>query len=453
MNQLTERFSAWVCRNPDRANAAHVEMGETVQRAGLLPVDQQILAHPVFLTGPQVAALETDISQLFQVIMQVPDRLFGGDVRAMCRRLGFGPVETAAIEATWEDHLVLLGRADMYEAADGFKLLEFNVHSSTGGISNSDFLRTLLRIPFYREFVEEEGLTYTDTMEGVATELWRAARQRGLGGRPTIAVIDWHTSYAKLADMMSWFSHRLTEYGFDAFPCHIRQVECRDGFLYRGDRRIDILYRTFVIDDLKESPEDLQPVLEAYRNGNLLLAMTFAAELVGNKGTLALLSEATEHETLQPKEHELIRRYVPWTRFVESGTTRRHGEEHDMTRLLVERQADFILKPVVGYAGHGVTPGWVTSAEDWRHLVEQALSGPIRYVVQDRVIPRTEWLPRLGVSGISWGETAINWGVFVARDQYNGVYIRGGFGEGEAVINVAQGAAWGGCFHSPRPVQ
>lgn len=453
MASLAERFAEKVTTHTVESQVAFRELQETVKHDKVLQIIEgsPVFLRPGFLSATDRAQVEKDLAAVFELMLSVPERLFKNDIGAMCDAFGLGPLEKTAIATTWRDQDVLLGRADLYHDGTGYKLLEFNIHSSTGGIENADLARAMLQIPFYRTFMAQHVLTYQDTVDGIAEALRSAAQRRGLPERPVVAVTDWHTTYSKFAHSLKRISTLLSERGFEAFPCHIRQMETRGGVLYAANRRVDILYRIFVIEDLLDSPEDLNPVLEAHARGNLVLAMSFVGELVGNKGTLALLSDPANRACVNPDEQALVDRLVPWSRFLQPGPTTWRGEAvGDLLGLVQEHPSQFVLKPVMGYGGRGVITGWTVTAEEWRETVTRVAGGPVRYVVQERVRPVPEPMPFLSPDGVAMSDVVLNWGVYIAGQRYNGAIIRGVPAEGHSVINVTQGAAVGCCFHTLR---
>jgi hypothetical protein len=99
----------------------------------------------------------------------LPHRLFDGDVSAMCEAVGIEDGTREAVIRTWDRDPVRLGRADLLRGADGFKLVEFNVHSRMGGFENGALARAALRVPLLRKVADEMGLGFIDTLEGCPT--------------------------------------------------------------------------------------------------------------------------------------------------------------------------------------------------------------------------------------------------------------------------------------------
>jgi len=400
---------------------------------------------PALLDTSDCDALSHDLPKLLDLMIDIPRRLFDGDVAAMCQAMGIGSPMREAIIATCPQQEVPLGRADLMHDGESFKLLEFNVHSRLGGLENAQLVREVLKIPFFQEFINEYRLSFIDSIDGVAKSLWKVARAWGAGKRPVVAVMDWPTTFP------FFFSRRmsvlLNERGFDAFCCHVGQASMYQGTLVVADRPVDIVYRMFLIQDLEESPQSTAVIFDAVRAGAAVLVMGFAAELIGNKGTLALLSDPSNEGRFSTQEQALIDRYIPWTRLVRLGQTQWRGQEVNLPAFAWAAQSKLVLKPILGRGGQGVMLGCASTPQAWRAALEGAVNGEVTHVLQERIRPRTERLAWATSAGIQLEEVVLNWGVFVAGGRYNGSIVVGGRPDSHPVFNVGQGAALGCCLH------
>ncbi len=426
----------------DGHDSAAADLHELARRSRTDPALQSVLRaplllRPMFLSAAERAQLEDDLAALQRLLLSLPDRLYGGDETRMCAELGFSPVQTMAIEETWRDTDVLLARADLIRGADGFRVIEYNLHSSLGGIDSGPWHQPFRELDSFSSFAAEHELTFVDPMDGVAGVLRGAARDRGLGGFPSLAIVDWPTSYAQLRPRLDRLAGLFQRRGFDAFHCHAGQLQLRGGKLFAHGRRIDVLYRVFLVEDVVQDPALLMPVLAAHEAGSIVLAMSFVAELAGNKGCLALLADPRNAAALSDAERDLVRRLVPPTRWV-----------RDVPRAeLTARRPELVIKPAGGYSAHGVTLGAAADAAEWGQAVDAALAAG-GYVVQERV----DALPEL-VPGADGGQVAMdtNWGVFLAGNRYNGAMIRAVPAADQQVITTSTGAAIGACFVQRAP--
>ena len=405
------------------------------------------LTRPMFLPAADRDALETDLAAVQQLLLSLPDRLFDGDVDRMCAHLGMPPSQQMAIEETWLDQRVMLSRSDLIRGREGFRAVEINVHSSLGGIDSGPWHRAMLDEPVFSLFADRERLSYVDPVDGIAGALRGAARSAGLGSFPSLAVVDWPTSYSTFAPRLTRLADQFRSRGFDAFTCHAGELSASGGRLSARGRRVDILYRTFVIDQISEDPSLLIPIFTAHRAGNVLLAMGFVAELIGNKAALAMLSDPRFGDSFDADEQHLIARVVPPTRFVRDGPTIWNGDRTSLLTMAERCREDLVLKPSGGYSARGVTPGWLTDPESWRQALGAAVDQP--WVLQERVTPIPELVPQLTETGIGEQPMDVNWGVFMVGDTYNGTMIRAMPTGSNGVISTSTDAHIGGCFVEP----
>jgi hypothetical protein len=439
-NELTTRFF----RHP----AAAQPLTTSALASPLLTAAyrQRLLDRPVFLDAHQRAGLESDVAAVHDLLVSLPTRLFGGSLSAMGRAVGLSPVQIEAVLRSAAQSPVRLARADLYQEEEGFRLLEFNTGSALGGSENAELNRVLLQDPAFGDFARSEGLEFTDTLRGIVDTMITACADLDLARRPVVAVVDWPDSFAKIEQRLRFFARLLEPMGFDAIACHVGQIEERSGALFVHDRRIDIVYRCFVIEEIADSeilPLSVQRILAAAERGTVRVFAPLASDLYGSKGALALLSDERHRTEFTADERSVIDRFLPWTRELRPGPVHVDGCQVDLLDHVYSQREELILKPTVMYGGTGVVPGWKTSQADWERQVRAALGGP--YVVQRRVRPVAErFLSRAsGRAELYY----LNWGIFLVGGGYGGAMVRASAEPDVGVVSMSNGAFTGCCFH------
>jgi hypothetical protein len=445
-NELTTRF----LQHP--AAAARLTRNALASPLLTAAYRQRLLGRPVFLDAGQRASLESDLGAMHELLVSLPARLFAGSLAAMGRAVGMSPVQIEGVLRNAVECPVRLARADIYQEEDGFRLLEFNTGTALGGSENAELNRALLQDPDFSEFVESEGLEFTDTLRGIVNTMISACPGLDLAGRPTVALTDWPASFTDMERRLSFFARLLEPMGFDAIACHIGQIEERAGALFVHGRRIDIVYRFFLIEDLDGAdgmPACVQRVLAAAERGTVRLFAPLESDLYGSKGALALLSDERHRSAFTVDELSLIDRFLPWTRELRPGRVHAGGYQVDLIDHVCARREELILKPTIMYGGTGVIPGWKTDQAEWERQVRGALGGP--YVVQRRVRPVAE---RFGQPATGSAELCyLNWGVFLVSSGYGGAIVRGSAEPDVGVVSMSNGALTGCCFHPRRPAR
>jgi hypothetical protein len=406
------------------------------------------LTRPAFLEADRMHDLESDLARLFALLTSLPRRMFDGDLSALGRVAGMTPYQIDAVERTAEDPPLSLGRADLYTAADGFRLLEFNIVSAVGGLEIAELNRVLLRHPALVQFAAEAGLHYFDTMASIAEVIKAECERGGAGSTPVVVITDTPGNFAPFEKRFQYMARIWSGMGLDGIACPLDRFEERSGRLFAEGRKVDVVYRYFLMEDLldPDSQRLIEPVLRVAEKGNVGLLSRMDAELYGSKAMLALLSDDANRPAFSAEEEELIDRLLPWTRMLREGPSTADGAEMDLMDYAQASQDILVLKPTLMHGGIGVVPGWTVSPRQWQKTLRTCAGGP--YVLQRRVRPVTESFPVAGKPGIV-EPFALNWGVFLVGGRYAGTLIRGTADPEVGVLSRATGARVGCCFHEP----
>lgn len=397
---------------------------------------QRLLPRPIFVPEAEMRGFADDVIALFHLITALPRRLFGGDFDRYCAELRIHP-RRAALMRSLGEAAPLYGRADMYHDGQRFKLLEFNIASELGGVDRAGRIpAALLEVEAFAEFADAYDLAYTDTGRQVAAALRRAGETVAPGREPAIALLDAPGGMANYGVYWRSFQELMRELGLDFHIGEVSDVRDREGKLFLGTTPIDVILRTFSVDEIcaEHNGDALaETIFQAHRAGSVVLWTPMASSLYGNKGCLALLSDPRWHNHFTADELALVDRVLPWTRSLGGASSL---EEEQLLQECRDRREELILKPNADYGGSGIVAGWET-AEDawWRALKEGARAG---CVVQERVIPRPEPVvdPRTCRVNDWWAA----WGLFVTPDGYAGAYARALPAQTGAVIGIGANA-------------
>ncbi|MCP2335922.1 hypothetical protein [Actinomadura rupiterrae] len=409
---------------------------------------ERYLSRPVFLGREEQQQLAADLENFRSALLSLPDKLYGGDLAAFARAVGMSEVQVSAVLRSRGPEPTRVGRLDMYADATGLKVLEVNMGGSLGGLDNPDMSRPLLAHPVLSSFAERHGLTYVDTLQELVDSVF-AETGFEPGSRPVVAMCDWPKSFDKLRNYMTHYCERWQEMGLDAHPCHIGHLDVRDDGVWLGERKVDIIYRMFLIEDLMESDEApalMNPVLDAAHRGQVKIFTPMDAEVFASKGALAMLSDERNRGLFSAAELASLDRILPWTRMVrQDKVTLETGESVDLVDYALANQEHLALKPTQLHGGTGVVLGWLpeVSAEEWREQITAAVDGP--YVLQRRVVPVPEMFHDENGDLHPW---IVAWGIFTMVSGYGGGFTRAiSVSSGYELINLANGANIGGVLH------
>ncbi|AGL16492.1 glutathionylspermidine synthase family protein [Actinoplanes sp. N902-109] len=388
----------------------------------LTPWPGAYLARPLFVAEREIRAFADDLRHLLDITFALPDRMFAGDLEAFRSLLGISDTHWEAIRQYGGDiRPARFGRADMYHDGTSFKLLETNLGSESGGWAlGSEMSRAMLEVDDFAAFARRNRLGYVHPVRALAQALRDFAAPVAAGREPVVAMLEWRDGLKDYGELALNFQSALRSEGLDILVAEVPDVHEQDDALYLGDTRIDVVYRCFVPDQIAEETGgwDLaQPLLRAHRAGGTLLWTPFSSNMFANKACLALLSDPARRALLGEDERRLVDRVLPWTRLVNTEVLRSGTDLLDECR---ERRDQLILKVNARGGGVGIVVGWESDDATWRRALEDyATEG---YVVQERVVPRTEIVVNPATGATEGWQAA--YGLFYTPQGFAGSYAK-----------------------------
>lgn len=407
-------------------------------------LEDRFLTRPFFLEGAEVGLLEADLNGIVDLLFSLPDRLFGGDAHAFASAVGLRP-EQAQIALRQPTHPpARIGRADLYHDGTGFRLLEFNLSSALGGLETAELNRLLLEDGKLADFAEAAGLAFPDALGAVADFVRETAEAAGhSGGALRVALMDWHTGYAKTEPEIRVLARMLGGHGIEAIPCHTGRVREKNGRISIDGRPIDLVYRFFTLGELTADSASnalAEELLDAFARCDVPVLSSLRTSMHGNKRALAMLWEDRCLSTYNATERALVERLLPWTHELRPGQALVRGEKTDLIAYCTRNRSRLVLKPSHGLGGVGTVLGRSVSDRAWADALTQASGG--RYIVQELVTPQPEFCPDPETGELSpW---IINWGAFLIGRQYAGAFLRGLPADRADVISY-DNKAYAGC--------
>ena len=414
----------------------------------------RFLPSPVFLSAAERRAVAADLLTVHRLLTELPERLFGGDTGALAKGVGMTDTQASVVHRASKagPPLLPMARSDLYRGADGFKLLELNITSALGGFENSRICRAMLEHPALAGFVAEHRLGFVDTLRGIVDTMFaECAANIEEGRRPVVALTDWPESFKTYEPRLKVMAAMFDTMGIDAVPCHVGQIQEQGGRLEVHGRVIDVVYRFFLVEEIHDPADGelVEPIMRAFEAGAVGMFSRLDAELYGNKGALAMLSDDANRSVFSAEELACVDRFLPWTRHVRATATGPDGQELALLDHAVAEQHELILKPTLLHGGSGIVPGWTVGAEEWRARLAEAMDGP--YVVQRRIRPIAETFP--AAEGEGTQDLFLNWGVFLTdpgvtgADGYNGCLVRGSANPEVGIVSMTGGARVACAFH------
>jgi hypothetical protein len=330
----------------------------------------------------------------YRHIVQASERV----VRAM-ERVRVAAMADAALRAQfrlldWEEQLVHadprlpvaspVSRLDAFFAPgpDGLKYTEYNAETPAGAAYNDVMARVFLDLPAMGAFRRSHVAVPLPAAPGQVQALLEGFHHwRGVREVPQVCILDWREvpTYSEF----ELYQRHLESAGVPTFIGDPREAEYANGVLTVAGRRVTLIYKRVLIDELVDRCGLDSPVVRAVRDDAVCMINPFRCKLLHKKASLAVVSDERNHALLPDDERAAVAAHVPWTRVVEERTTVHDGRDIDLLPYLAAHRERFVLKPNDDYGGKGIVLGWTVSDDEWEAALRTAVSTP--YIAQERI--------------------------------------------------------------------
>jgi len=259
--------------------------------------------------------------------------------------------------------------------------VEYNGETPAGLGYGDQLTDVFLKLEPMKRFQERYEIQPSQGMDFLFNVLIRAYGDWGGQGMPQIGIIDWH-------EVPTLNEHEICRRHFEARGARTimadpRALEYRDGHLWAGDFRIDLIYKRVLISELIHRMGEDNVIVRAVRDHAALMSNGFSCKMMAKKASLAFLSDERNAQVFSAAERAAILSHIPWTRRVEERKTVYDGKPVDLLPFIADNRSKLVIKPNDEYGGKGVIIGWESTAEQWNAAIQDALNHP--YVVQERV--------------------------------------------------------------------
>jgi hypothetical protein len=438
LSQAAQRFLDYITSDSERTRRLH----HIAPSEYFAPLQ----SWPTLVGGEKLAEISRDTVGLTQLVKSIPERIFGNDPYRIASYYGFPSGAPLAILLEPPNGLdAVLVRNDYIDTPDGLKCLEVNA-GQIGGWQHRFFAHRMRAHPVIARFCADEGIEpcHRDPLAMLLQFIigHNLGKPTTASGALNVAVTLDHTPPAGEEERLSQLYRGMLDEGGTGLTGRVVLCSCAA----LSGRQNQIWHRDLPIHALvlmNEADRPPETAFRSFKSGRLSLYNGPITRLLNDKRVLALLSERADSDLFTADERDLLRRCLPWTRAVGTGTTAFRGQTGALPDLLITHREDLVLKPSLGFQGQGVTFGHQTSPGAWARLVEEAVAKG-GWLAQERADSRP-YIYQVGEQG--YGVHNLVWGTFCFGEIYGGGFLRmipQGIGDG--VINSARGATEGLLF-------
>ena len=316
-------------------------------------------------------------------------------------------------------------RLDAFLLPDSLKFAEYNGESPAGPGYAETLAEIFSESPVMARFRER----YDARMYGLSERLLQALLASyldwgGTSAQPQIVITDWR-EVATFSEF-EILAARFEKLGVPTVIADPRDLVFDGKTLTVRGKKIDLVYRRVLINDVVARPAECAALVRAYEANAVCVANTFRCKIPHVKAFFAVLTDERNMALFSAEEQVLIRRHIPWTRVVEDMRTQRYGESVELLPYIRKNRANLVLKPSDEYGGSGVTLGWEASEGDWETAIEKALSGKHgAWIVQERIPVRREVFPVISPDGkLDFRDMLVDFAPYIFRGKVAGFLTR-----------------------------
>ncbi|HLK04827.1 MAG TPA: circularly permuted type 2 ATP-grasp protein [Candidatus Acidoferrum sp.] len=357
--------------------------------------------------GERVAAAALDDADLFKQF-----HLREGEERLARMHTGYGPASTAS-------------RLDAFLLPNSLKFAEYNGESPAGSGFTETLAEVFRDLPVMKEFAKSfEIHSYPLSAKLLDALIASYLDWGGSTKQPQMLITDWR-------EVPTWSEFEILKERFEKMGVPVEIADPRDlvfdgKTLSANGKKIDLVYRRVLINDILARPAECKALVDAYAASAVCVANNFRCKIPHVKAFFAVLTDERNAGMFSFDEREMIRQHVPWTRVVADVQTAHYGEHIELLPFVRRERSKLVLKPSDEYGGSGVTLGWETDERAWDAAIEKAIAPNNGcWIVQERIPIRREVYPWVKPDGdVEFRDMLVDFAPYLFRGKVAGFLTR-----------------------------
>lgn len=316
---------------------------------------------------------------------------------------------------------VPMGRFDFFYYPDGsYKFCELNTDGTSAMNEETPLSDVLLetqamkhfsdkyeikRFELYQSWVDEVKLIYDEFV----------ANGGAKSEKPYVIIMDF---------MSKGSPHEFKEFekvflsnGFDCDIVSPDTLVYKEGYLYKDNQKVDIIYRRLVTRDMMDKYDDLQDLIQGIKANKTCIIGSIKSQIVHTKKYFEALHHDDVRAYFNPEELAYIDSHIPYTKALVMD---------DNFDKYVENKDSYIIKPIDLYASKGVYAGKEFDTEKWTAMLKEAIE--TGYIIQEFCPKSVNENLYFDENGHFEVKTVNNiTGLFLYNEKLKGIFTRAGF--------------------------
>jgi uncharacterized circularly permuted ATP-grasp superfamily protein len=316
-------------------------------------------------------------------------------------------------------------RLDAFLLPDSLKFAEYNAESPAGAGYSENLAELFRDLPMMERFVKLFDVhTYPLSAKLLDALVMSYLDWGGVNKRPQIAIVDWK-------EVPTWSEFEILQARFKKLGVPTLLADPRDlvfdgKILSAQGKKIDLVYRRVLINDMIARPAECEALVKAYAANAICMSNTLRCKIPHVKAFFAVLTDERNSSLFSIDERAVIKKHIPWTRVVADVKTGHYGEPIELLPFIRKQRTNLVLKPSDEYGGTGVNLGWETNEAAWDAVLQKALSeNDGAWIVQERIPIRRESFPHITNDGtVENKDVLVDFAPYLYRGKLSGFLTR-----------------------------
>jgi len=415
---IYSRYYSIIQHHPDIYYQDFIDVEHAVAKSTAVYHGKPIAYHyqPLFFSRDDVVRFEELVHTFSKILIKVTAEYLSHPTIRKC--FHFSPLMEELISIYPGYSMPFpMARFDLfYNYNDTYKFCEINTDGTSGMNESNPVEKAVLSSKIVKVLSKEYRISYFELFYSWIEELLTIYREfsGGMDSRPTIAIMDWEG--VPTIEEFKVFQQLLTQRGCTTVICDPRELKYNGRSLFYKDIPIQLLYRRALTFEICQRADEVQDLLNAYKDGNVCMVGPFRSHIIHNKHIFSVLHNEQVTDFLSPQEKDFIRAHVPYTKAFSAS---------ESNELIIQQKDQFILKPMDRYAAKGVYIGKDHSQEEWAQIVD-SITDDDEYIVQEFIEPpHIDCIEFQDKKPLLESYNYIN-GLFVYNGRFSGLYTRTG---------------------------
>ena len=308
---------------------------------------------------------------------------------------------------------------------DSLKFAEYNGESPAGAGYAETLAEIFRELPVMDKFAQRyEVHSYALSAKLLDALVMSYLDWGGSSKKPQIAIVDWKD--VPTVSEFEILQKRFERMGIPTLIADPRELEWDGKSLTTQGKKIDLVYRRVLINDIVAKPAECSALVKAYAANAVCVTNNFRCKIPHVKAFFAVLTGEENGALFSQGERELIRKHIPWTRVVADVKTAHYGQPIELLAFIRKERENMVLKPSDEYGGSGVTLGWETSEAAWDAAIQLALSPKNGvWIAQERIPIRREIFPYMAQTGkVDYRDMLVDFAPYLFRGKLCGFLTR-----------------------------